>query len=181
MIYTIGHSTASAADFTTRLVACDIERLVDVRSLPGSRRYPHFDKEAMPGWLPCDYRHLPTLGGRRRGSRTESPNTGWVNASFRNYADHGLTPEFRDGLDELVELATGARTVFMCSEAVPWRCHRSLIATALVLLRGQDVTHVVGGKLLPHVPGQWGPRPVVVGGVITYPPTGRETAGVEPT
>lgn len=171
MLYTIGHSTATADDFAATLVEHGIELIVDVRSLPGSRRFPHFDKEAMAGWLPCDYRHLPALGGRRRGRRADSPNGGWVNPSFRSYADYGLTPQFRDGLDALLELATDTRTAFMCSEAVPWRCHRSLIATALVLLRDQQVTHLIGDSLVSHVPGRWGPQPVVVEGVVTYPPS----------
>lgn len=170
MLYTVGHSTSTRDEFAALLFDNGIEAIADVRSLPGSRRFPHFDKDAMPGWLPCDYRHLPTLGGRRRGTLIDSPNGGWVNASFRSYADYGLTPQFRDGLDELLQLAEDSRTAIMCSEAVPWRCHRSLIATALVLLRGREVTHLIGKSLVPHVPGQWGPQPVVGDEVITYPP-----------
>lgn len=169
MLYTIGHSTATAADFSVLLVRHGIDRIVDVRSMPGSRRFPHFDKDTMPSWLPCDYRHLPALGGRRRSVLADSPNDGWVNASFRSYADYGLTALFSSGLDELVRLASEARTAVMCSEAVPWRCHRNLIATALVLLRGWDVTHVIGNNLVRHVPGRWGPQPLVADGVVTYP------------
>ena len=150
-VFTIGHSTRDWADFVALLKRHGIERLVDVRTLPGSRRYPHFDQEAMIPALATDgivYEHAPALGGRRR-ARPGAAKTGWRNASFAGYADHMTTPEFRAGIDALVSAASRQPTTIMCSEAVHWRCHRSMIADAL-LARGVDVQHIMDGGLRAH-------------------------------
>ena len=150
-VYTIGHSTRDWADFVALLERHAIELLVDVRTMPGSRRYPHFDQEAMApalGEAGIDYEHAPSLGGRRK-ARPGAPKTGWRNASFAGYADHMNTPEFRSGIDALIAAASSRPTTIMCSEAVHWRCHRALIADALVA-RGVDVQHIMDAALRPH-------------------------------
>ena len=149
--YTIGHSTRDWADFLALLTRHGIGRLVDVRTMPGSRRYPHFDQEAMiPALRDAGivYEHAPSLGGRRK-ARPGAPKTGWRNASFAGYADHMTTPEFRSGIDALIARASSQPTTVMCSEAVHWRCHRALVADAL-LARRVDVQHIMDGGLRPH-------------------------------
>ena len=144
-IWTIGHSTRSNEDFLALLSAHKIAQLVDVRRFPGSRRYPHFHSDALAHSLTeagLIYRHEPNLGGRR-AARPDSPNMGWKNASFRGYADYMHTEEFQEALETLIADATPSRTVIMCAEAVPWRCHRSLIADRL-LTNGWDVWHIMG-------------------------------------
>jgi len=139
-VLTIGHSTRSIEEFLSILAAHGVERLVDVRSIPKSRRVPQFNSDALAASLRAhgiSYMHLQTLGGRRHAKR-DSVNTGWRNASFRGYADYMATNEFRVGLERLLALAREKRTVIMCAEAVPWRCHRSLIGDAL-LIRGVHV------------------------------------------
>ena len=151
-VYTIGHSTRDWSDFVALLTRHGIERLVDVRTMPGSRRYPHFDQEAMVPALAevgIEYEHAPSLGGRRK-ARPGAPRTGWRNASFAGYADHMNTPGFAAGIDALVAAACGQPTTIMCSEAVHWRCHRALVADALVA-RGVDVQHIMDAGLRPHV------------------------------
>jgi uncharacterized protein (DUF488 family) len=143
-IWTVGHSTKTADDFHALLLAHDVKTLVDVRSFPGSRRFPHFNKDELSSFLlskQIDYRHLPALGGRRRG-RVDSVNTGLSNPSFRAYADHMETEEFKQGVDELGVLAVQERTAIMCAEALWWRCHRSLIADYFKS-RGSVVTHIL--------------------------------------
>ena len=143
-IWTIGHSTRSLDEFLELLADHRLEAVADVRRFPGSRRYPHFDQAALAARLAeqgIAYRWIPALGGRRR-ARPDSPNTGWRNASFRGYADHIGSAEFSRGLDELLRLADRLRTALMCAEAVWWRCHRSLIADALVT-RGWEVRHIL--------------------------------------
>ncbi len=150
-MYTIGHSTRDWADFVALLKQHSVQRLVDVRTMPGSRRYPHFDQEAMLPALALDgiiYEHAPSLGGRRK-ARPGAAKTGWRNASFAGYADHMTTPEFRAGIDALIASAAREPTTIMCSEAVHWRCHRALIADAL-LARGVDVQHIMDNGLRPH-------------------------------
>lgn len=142
-LHTIGHSTRSLEELESLLREHDIARLVDVRRYPGSRRHPHFARESLAGALPSigvEYVHAPELGGRRDPCR-DSPNTGWRNASFRAYADYMMTEAFRTALDAL--LGSSAATAIMCAEAVPWRCHRNLIADALVA-RGVQVVHILG-------------------------------------
>ena len=144
-LWTIGHSTRSLEAFVELLRAHGIERLVDVRRFPRSRRHPHFNTDALADTLPgagVSYRHLPGLGGFRR-ARPDSRNAGWRNASFRGYADYMETDEFAGHLATLLEEARAGPTAYMCAEAVPWRCHRSLISDALVA-RGVEVRHILG-------------------------------------
>lgn len=142
-IYTIGHSTRELADFMTILGQYGITQLVDVRSVPRSRHTPQFNKDNLAKVLPgadVQYAHLEKLGGLRHTSK-ESVNQGWHNTSFRGYADYMQTDAFRHGIDELLALAQNATVAIMCAEAVPWRCHRSLIGDAL-LVRGVEVVDI---------------------------------------
>lgn len=172
-LWTIGHSTRSADEFTGLLHEFGIARLVDVRTIRGSRHNPQFGAEQMAAWLPAagiEYRWIARLGGRRRNQGVDPElNAGWTHPSFHSYADYMLSDDFAAGLAELA-LATDVSCAIMCAEAVPWRCHRSLIAT-LLALRGWQVTHIMGpGQSLPHVVGQWGAQPVVgADGTVTYP------------
>jgi len=146
-IWTIGHSTRSSQEFNELLQAHEIGALVDVRSFPGSRRYPHFNKSELARALAAvgiSYFHNPQLGGRRRPS-PQSKNTAWKNASFRAYADHMESEEFKKGIDDLLELASEKRTAVMCAEALWWRCHRSLIADFLKA-KGVEVIHILDAK-----------------------------------
>jgi uncharacterized protein (DUF488 family) len=146
-IWTIGHSTREFEEFLGLLAKFRIEALADVRSFPGSRKYPQYGKDVLSATLRARaiaYYWLPALGGRRRASRN-SPNTAWQNAAFRGYADHMGTAEFAKGLQQLLEVASEARTVIMCAEALWWRCHRSLIADALCV-RGVEVVHIIDAK-----------------------------------
>jgi len=151
-MWTIGHSTRTLGALLALLRAHGIERVVDVRRFPRSRRHPHVNADALARDLPAAgiaYRHLPGLGGFRR-PRADSHNTGWRNASFRGYADYMETAEFAGHLETLLEEARAGRTAIMCAEAVPWRCHRSLIADALVA-RGVEVRHILGPQRAePH-------------------------------
>jgi uncharacterized protein (DUF488 family) len=134
---TIGHSTHTLEEFIGLLQAHGATCIVDIRTVPRSRHNPQFDKAYLPRSLEqagLKYVHMPALGGLRRAPG-DSPNAGWRNASFRGFADYMQTPEFARSLDELIRLAKQERIVLMCAEAVPWRCHRSLIADAL-LVRG---------------------------------------------
>jgi uncharacterized protein (DUF488 family) len=168
-IYTIGHSTRPIADFLALLARSRIERLVDIRAFPGSRRHPHFNREALASELPAagvEYLHRPSLGGRRRLSPTAPPSA-WRNDSFRAYAEYMRTPEFHAALDELIALAATKRTVIMCSEAVPWRCHRTLVSDALTA-RGVTVEHILDAGLSVHAVTRFA---VVADGEVTYPAT----------
>ena len=143
-VFTLGHSTRSLEDFLALLAEHDIKLLADVRRFPGSRRFPHFKREALAARLSAvgiAYRHLPGLGGHRK-PRADSPHTYWKNASFRAYADHMETAEFEESYTELLTLASDHSTALMCAEAVPWRCHRQLVADALVA-RGRQVIHIL--------------------------------------
>jgi uncharacterized protein (DUF488 family) len=143
-IWTVGHSTRTGEKFGEILLAHEIKVLVDVRSFPGSRRYPQFNREQLAESLSeigIEYRHEPRLGGRRT-PRVDSHNTAWKNASFRAYADHMETETFRSGVEELLEVAANKRTAVMCAEAVWWRCHRSLIADYLKA-EGHTVLHII--------------------------------------
>jgi len=145
-IYTIGHSSRSLEELLAILEAWKIQLLVDVRSLPGSRKFPQFNRESLESALPgrgIEYLHLKSLGGLRKKRAGESVNQAWENAAFRNYADYMQTAEFQAGLNELVDAAERKRTAIMCAEAVPWRCHRQLISDALVGLRQIDVFHIL--------------------------------------
>jgi uncharacterized protein (DUF488 family) len=151
-IWTVGHSTRSVEEFERILTDHQITNLVDVRSFPGSRRYPQFNKEQLSASLATieiRYHHLPILGGRRR-TRPDSKNTAWKNASFRGYADYMETKEFAKGIQELLSLADENATAIMCAEALWWRCHRSLIADYLKAA-GVNVVHLVSeSKTEPH-------------------------------
>jgi uncharacterized protein (DUF488 family) len=142
-IYTIGHSTRPIAEFLEMLAAHGVRRLVDVRTVPRSGHNPQYGKEALSAALEAQgirYQHLPGLGGLRR-PRPDSVNRGWRNTSFRGYADYMQTPEFANSLDALIAVAADEPTVIMCAEAVPWRCHRSLIADALIV-RGIEAVEI---------------------------------------
>lgn len=146
-IWTIGHSTRTFDEFLDLLTEYGIQGIADVRSFPGSRRYPHFGRESLTESLPAHsvrYQWFQQLGGRRRVNK-DSPNTTWRNASFRSYADYMDTPDFAAGLDELLSYASEQPTAYMCAEAVWWRCHRSMISDALKM-RGIKVIHIIDAK-----------------------------------
>ena len=167
-IWTIGHSTREIDSFVSLLKENGIKLLVDVRSWPGSKRYPQFNKEALAESLAdagIRYEHLPELGGRRK-PKPESHNTTWRNASFRGYADHMETEEFQKGVERLLALAheVGPAAI-MCAEAVWWRCHRSLISDYLKA-RGIDVMHVLGANKIELHPFTSAAR--IVDGKLNY-------------
>jgi uncharacterized protein (DUF488 family) len=170
VVLTIGHSDRPLETFLGLLRAHRVRLVADVRKMPGSRSNPQFNEGTLVQVLRqagIDYAHIPGLGGLRR-RRRDSPNAGWRNASFQGYADYMLTPEFEQALAELLERAQSQRTALMCAEAVPWRCHRSLIADALTV-RGVAVKHILGpGRAQPHVLRPWAR---VEGTRITYPAT----------
>jgi uncharacterized protein (DUF488 family) len=167
-VFTVGHSTRSLEALVALLQAHDVKRLVDVRTIPRSRRNPQFNKETLPAALRAEgikYRHFPKLGGLRH-ARGDSPNKAWRNASFRGFADYMQTPEFTDAIEKLGELAIKERLALMCAEAVPWRCHRSLIADALSV-RCFRVEHIMSGiRCQPHKTTPWAK---IRGTRITYP------------
>jgi uncharacterized protein (DUF488 family) len=145
-VFTIGHSTLSLSEFLALLHLHGVEEVVDVRRYPGSRRYPHFGQALLEHALHADgirYRHVLALGGRRKAATEGSPNMAWRSLSFRAYADYMATAPFIQALDDLIALSATVRPVIMCAEAVPWRCHRQLIADALVA-RGLTVLHIIG-------------------------------------
>ena len=168
VIMTIGHSTRLVAEFIRLLKAHDVKRLVDVRTIPRSRHNPQFNRDQLAAALHSarlHYRYMPGLGGFRH-ARLDSINTAWQNASFRGYADYMQTPEFKKNLDALIELAKQEQVVVMCAEAVPWRCHRSLIADAL-LARGVEAREITSAtRARPHTLTPWGR---VNGTSVTYP------------
>jgi len=151
-LFTVGHSTHPADEFLALLRAHGVERLVDVRRFPGSRRHPQFAREALAESLRAAgiaYRHDARLGGRRH-ALPGSPNTAWRNEQFRGYADHMATAEFQAALQALLDEAAARRTTVMCAEAVPWRCHRQLLADA-ALLAGRPVLHILSAAdARPH-------------------------------
>lgn len=157
VVYTIGHSTRTLREFVGLLRAHGVQRLVDVRTIPRSRHNPQFDRRCLSSALHrarIRYRLLGGLGGFRR-PRRDSVNRAWRNASFRGFADYMQTPEFRESLAECIGLARRERIALMCAEAVPWRCHRSLIADALVV-RGFRVREIRGGeRSVPHRLTPW--------------------------
>ena len=166
-IWTIGHSTRSADELNQLLTAHAIEAVVDVRSFPGSRRYPQFNKSELGAALQrvgILYAHNPQLGGRRRPS-PQSKNTAWRNASFRAYADHIETEEFQKGIEELLKIASSKRSAIMCAEAVWWRCHRSLIADFLKA-KGVTVIHILDAKKTEEHPYTAAAR--IVEGELSY-------------
>jgi uncharacterized protein (DUF488 family) len=172
IVFTIGHSTRTLAEFVSLLRQVDVTLLVDVRSIPRSRAAPQFNGDTLPDSLAADgigYRHLRALGGRRHHRKGAQPslNTYWRVAAFRNYADYAETDEFRAGLDGLLTLARGYRCAIMCAEAVWWRCHRRIIADYL-LADGRRVEHIMGpGQVVPATL-TLGAR-VMAGGTLRYP------------
>lgn len=190
VVLTVGHSTRPLEAFTELLRSHTVTRLVDVRTVPRSRHNPQFNRDTLPDTLRAvgiDYVHLPGLGGLRH-PKPDSANTGWRNASFRGFADHMQTPEFAASLAQLIESATHGRVAIMCAEAVPWRCHRSLIGDAL-LARGVRVEHIQGPtRCSPHRLTPWA---TVTGTRVAYPsaavsapppapPTTTQTAAAHP-
>jgi uncharacterized protein (DUF488 family) len=144
VILTIGHSTRPLLAFIELLQAQEVEKVVDVRTVPRSRHNPQFNRETLPQDLEAvgiGYVHLPGLGGLRR-ARPDSPNLGWQNPGFRGFADYLQTPQFQENLAVLLKMARHERLALMCAEAVPWRCHRALIADALTV-RGVRVEHIL--------------------------------------
>ena len=166
---TIGHSTLPIGAFIDLLRGNGITRVLDVRTVPRSRHNPQFNRDALPASLEAagiSYDHLAGLGGLRH-SHADSPNTGWRNRSFRGYADYMQSPEFAGNVERVAELARTEACVLMCAEAVPWRCHRSLIGDAL-LVRGVRVEDIIGPKgRRPHLLTSFAQ---VEGTRITYPP-----------
>ena len=144
IVYTVGHSTHPIDEFIAMIEVYGVALLVDVRTVPRSRHTPQFNSAELDAALAehgIRYLHMAELGGLRHTNK-DSINTGWRNASFRGYADYMQTPEFAAGVDRLVELAGAQPTAIMCAEAVPWRCHRSMIADAL-LVRGIEVVDIM--------------------------------------
>ena len=168
-IWTIGHSTRSLTELIDLLVENRVETLIDVRSFPGSRKYPHFNKERLNKTIPSagvEYVHLSDLGGRRKTNK-DSPNTTWRNLSFRSYADHMETTNFEQGIYRLEEIAASSRVCYMCSEAVWWRCHRSMISDYLAS-RAWRVLHILGvGSTKGHTYTQ---PAKIVNGRLSYRP-----------
>ena len=144
IIYTIGHSTRTEKEFILILNSFKIELLADIRSYPGSKRYPHFNKENLQQTLLAHkiiYQHFPELGGRRKTLK-DSKNTAWRNDAFRGYADYMETEDFKEGISRLEDFASQYKTAYMCSEAVWWRCHRSLVSDYLKW-KGWLVMHIM--------------------------------------
>jgi uncharacterized protein (DUF488 family) len=167
-IWTIGHSTRTIDTFVSLLEANGIKLLADVRSLPGSKRYPQFNREMLAKSLTdhgIRYEHFPELGGRRK-AKNDSRNTAWRNASFRGYADHMETEEFRGGIERLLDLANKfGPTAIMCAEAVWWRCHRALISDHLKT-HGVEVVHIVDANKTELHPFTSAAR--IVDGALSY-------------
>ena len=168
IVLTIGHSTRTLEEFIGLLQAHAVSRVVDVRTVPRSRHNPQFNKDSLPDSLNkagLGYVHMPGLGGLRHAKR-DSPNLGWRNASFRGYADYMQTPEFAKSLEELIQLAGRDRIALMCAEAVPWRCHRSLIADALTVrgIRAEDIMSRTRRQIHTLTPFA-----KVCGTTVTYP------------
>ena len=181
MVCTIGHSNRSIEDFIGLLWSNEVASVIDVRTIPRSRHNPQFNLDALPVSLAAagiEYSHMPGLGGLRQ-ARADSPNSGWHNASFRGYADYMQTAAFADGVDHVVALARTRRCALMCAEVVPWRCHRSMIADALVV-RGVRVEDIFGAhRRKPHALTSFAQ---VEGLKVMYPPSALvdADAGAEP-
>jgi uncharacterized protein (DUF488 family) len=167
-VFTIGHSTRPIETFIRLLAAHDVQCLIDIRTIPKSRHNPQFGRDQFAPVLRragIRYRHMPGLGGLRR-PRPDSANTGWRHAGFRGFGDYMETAAFAKSLERCLALAATQRVVLMCAEAVPWRCHRSLIADAL-LVRGVDVREITSGvRARPHALTPWAE---VRGTAVTYP------------
>jgi uncharacterized protein (DUF488 family) len=167
-VFTIGHSTRTAEEFAHLLRAHGVRRVIDIRTIPRSRHNPQFNRETLRKFLRnrrINYRHMKSMGGLRR-TRPDSQNPGWQKASFRGFADYMQTEEFSRALEKLIDLAEEKPTAIMCAEAVPWRCHRSLIGDAL-LARGFKVKDILSPtRAKPHL---LNPMAKVQGHKVTYP------------
>lgn len=174
-IYTIGHSTRPIEEFIDLLKSHSITQLIDIRTIPGSRHNPQYGQAELRDSLKnagIKYKYLKSLGGLRPASK-DSVNDAWHNKSFRNYADYMQTEEFSDGLQVLMKLSKNTETAIMCAEAVPWRCHRSLISDALII-RKIPVHEIIGkGDAFAH---KLTPFAVVDGTKIIYP---KSALGIE--
>jgi uncharacterized protein (DUF488 family) len=179
-VLTIGHSTRPLDELVRILQIHKITLLADVRTVPRSRHNPQFNGDTLPAALKSGgmgYEHLVALGGLRHSNSKDSLNSGWLNASFRSYADYMQTPDFVKAMDELIVTAVRERVALMCAEALPWRCHRALIADAL-LVRGFEVEHILGSTdPRKHVLTPWAR---VDGLQITYPPAASAGSITEP-
>lgn len=167
IIWTIGHSTHTLEELVEMLNSFQIKMLLDIRSYPGSRKYPHFNKQALEVSIPehhIQYLHLKKLGGRRKTNK-DSKNTAWRHLAFRAYADYMETEEFHEGIEELQEIAIKQRTAYMCSEAVWWRCHRSMVSDYLKA-HGWQVMHIMSTKKAEEHPYTAPAR--IVDGELTY-------------
>ena len=168
IIFTVGHSTRAIKEFVALLLAHDVQQLIDVRTIPRSRHNPQFNRDQLPRPLKkagIRYQHMAALGGLRH-ARRDSINVGWRNASFRGFADYMQTPAFQKALDQLIKQGEKRRTAIMCAEAVPWRCHRSLIGDAL-LVRGLRVEEIASlTRTRPHRLTPWAK---VRGKQLSYP------------
>ena len=170
-IYSIGHSTHSSEEFIDLLKTYKIETLVDIRSHPGSKHMPQFNKGNIEKWVPnhgIRYLHMPELGGRRKKNREidESLIDGWRNRSFRNYAAYSLTEDYENGISDLMAIEGKERVCYMCSESVPWRCHRLIVSNTLAL-KGVTVHHIMTEKkIILHEIGMYGAKAVIEGSKI---------------
>lgn len=174
-LWTIGHSTLDFDEFVRRLRGEQVEVLADVRKLPGSRRYPHFDQDSLRIALEAEqiaYLHFPDLGGRRKPA-TDSVSTAWRHPAFRAYADYMATPEFERAIGKLTAIATRRRTAIMCAEAVWWRCHRSLIADYLKA-RGWRILHIMNSHGTAEHPFTSAAR--IADGELSYDATAGQAA-----
>lgn len=170
-IYTIGHSTRPIDEFVSLLNQYNVTQLVDIRTVPGSRHNPQYGQEALKEYLEkhdISYVYLKNLGGLRKKVE-RSKNTGWRNQSFRNYADYMQTDEFKDSVSELIGLAKQKVTAIMCAEAVPWRCHRSLVGDALAVRKVEAIDIISGSSAKEHTITSFAE---VKGQEITYPGEG---------
>jgi uncharacterized protein (DUF488 family) len=154
VLLTFGHGTASADDIAALLRGADVELLVDIRRMPGSRRHPHVARAELERWLPAHriaYRWEPRLGGRRP-ARPDAPDTALRNRAFAGYAAHMRSPEFRCAIDDVLAEAAAGRVVLMCAESLWWRCHRRMVADYITMVRNVTVRHLMhDGRLQPHV------------------------------
>jgi uncharacterized protein (DUF488 family) len=167
-LWTVGHSNIALDAFIGLLEPHAIDLLADVRLLPGSRRWPHFNADALAAGLAehgIEYRHFPKLGGRRSKRAPGSPNTAWRVEAFNAYADYLQTADFQESLADLMEVAGQKRTAIMCAEALPWRCHRRIIADAFIV-RGWKVLDIIGRQVKEHALPDFAK---VAGEVLTYP------------
>lgn len=173
-IYTIGHSTHTTDEFIALLKEYNINIVVDVRSYPGSNYVPQFNKENIEEWLPehdIQYIHLKDLGGRRNKNKDIDPALvdGWRQSSFRNYASYTFTKDYEEGINKLLSLAKDKQLAYMCSEAVPWRCHRLIISNTLVA-KGINVHHIINkNETISHELGKYGAEPIIQDSKVIYP------------